>query len=140
MSPSPTSTAMMPLSGARGMLLAPILLLGFMAPVPVAGHGAVTIPPPRNAIDADVPPWNLSVPPLPLPFQFWCAIPSAEAAGENEHNLTLRNGQACFWFNNGCDISCDECDGSTGAQSINFKPKFIADPNLTGSWFVFGMA
>ena len=32
------------------------------------------------------------------------------------------NGQACFWFNNGCDISCDHCDGRTG-QVIH--PKFV---------------
>jgi len=38
-------------------------------------------------------------------------------------------------FNNGCDISCDACDGSTGAQSINLTPKFIADANLTGDWW-----
>ena len=29
--------------------------------------------------------------------------------------------KACFWFNNGCDISCDECDGRTG-QVVH--PKF----------------
>ena len=30
--------------------------------------------------------------------------------------------QACFWFNNGCDISCEECDGQTG-QVVH--PRFI---------------
>ena len=30
-----------------------------------------------------------------------------------------RNGQACFWFSNGCSIGCDECDGTTrGPLSI----------------------
>ena len=103
--------------------------------VEVTPHGAVTIPPPRQAIDADTEPWNLSVPALPIPFQFWCPSPSAEAAGQNEHNLTLKNGQACFWFSNGCDTSCDECDGSTGAQAINFKPWYISDANATGDWW-----
>ena len=116
----------------RGLLL---LLLPVSFVAEVSSHGAVTIPPPRNAIDADVAPWNLTVPELPIPFQFWCPSPSAEAAGKNKHNLTLKNGQACFWFNNGCDITCDECDGSTGAQSINLRPKFIADANLTGDWW-----
>ena len=46
--------------------------------VETTAHGAVTIPPPRNAIDADLPPWNLTVPELPIPFEFWCPSPSAE--------------------------------------------------------------
>ena len=37
----------------------------------------------------------------------------------------IANAQACFFFNNGCDISCDECDGQTG-QVVN--PRF----NWTG--------
>jgi hypothetical protein len=110
------------------------LVVGLLA-TEASAHGAVTFPPPRNAIDADMAPWNGSVPNLPLPFEFMCPSPSAEAVGTNPHNLTLRQGQACFWFNNGCDLSCDECDGSTGAQSINLYPKFISDVNLTGSWW-----
>ena len=27
-------------------------------------------------------------------------------------------GQACFWFNNGCDISCDKCDGMSGKPKL----------------------
>ena len=110
-----------------------LLLLNLAAGV--AMHGAVTFPPPRNAIDADTAPWNGSVPALPIPFEFWCPTPSAAAAGTNQHNLTLSNGQACFWFSNGCDLSCDECDGSTGAQDINLHPDFISNVNLTGSWW-----
>ncbi len=43
---------------------------------------------------------------------FWCTKPLA--GSEDPRNVTGSNGQACFWFNNGCDISCDECDGQTG--------------------------
>jgi hypothetical protein len=116
------------------VLLLLLLLLALAAEV--SAHGAVTFPPPRNAIDADFAPWNLTVPALPIPFEFWCPSPSAEAAGKNRHNLTLKNGQACFWFSNGCDISCDECDGSTGAQAANLGgAHYISNPELTGDWW-----
>ena len=29
------------------------------------------------------------------------------------------NGQACFWFSNGCSIGCEECDGTTRGPSIH---------------------
>jgi hypothetical protein len=78
-----------------------------------AGHGAVTIPKPRNAIDGSVHPWNSTVPSVDkMPFMFWCAHPDSESS--DPRKLTGSNGQACFFFNNGCDISCDECDGQTG--------------------------
>lgn len=72
----------------------------------ISGHaGAVTIPSPRNAIDADLWPWNSTVP-SPLPFgektdraQFWCASPSASAAGGSSLlNLSGQSGHACYWF------------------------------------------
>jgi hypothetical protein len=60
---------------------------------------------------------------------------SGRGAAQNKWNLSAANGQACFWFNNGCDITCDECDGSTGAQQINLTPKFIANASLPGNWW-----
>ena len=76
-------------------------------------HGAVTHPRPRNAIDGGVAPWNGTVPAADkMPFMFYCAHPDSSV--DDPRNLTGSNGQACFFFNNGCDISCDECDGSTG--------------------------
>ena len=38
------------------------------------------------------------------------------------HPAPCCHSQACFWFNNGCDISCDECDGQTG-QVVH--PRFV---------------
>ena len=35
---------------------------------------------------------------------------------------TYPNACAAVWFNNGCDISCDECDGQTG-QVVH--PRFV---------------
>ena len=63
-----------------------------------SAHGAVTHPPPRNALDADVAPWNGTVP-TEMPFMFWCTKPLA--GSEDPRNVTGSNGQACFWFNNG---------------------------------------
>eukprot|EP01050_Picozoa_sp_SAG11_P000259 SAG11_NODE_6_length_32111_cov_33.703174_16_plen_165_part_00 len=54
------------------------LLLGVA--VEVHSHGAVTFPPSRNAIDADIFPGNATVFNLPMPFEFYCPMPSASAA------------------------------------------------------------
>jgi len=85
-----------------------------VAPVSlVAGHGAITIPPPRNAVDSNEAPWSTPVP-HPVPFEPWCPFPSeASAAADPGRNLTGSNGQACFWFSNGCAIGCEACDGNT---------------------------
>ena len=50
----------------------------------VAGHGAVTFPRARNAIDAE----------------------SKVVGGDcySSANPGSKNGQACFWFSNGCSI------------------------------------
>ena len=29
------------------------------------------------------------------------------------------NGQACFWFSNGCSIGCPECDGKTRGPGVH---------------------
>ena len=73
-----------------------------------AAHGAVTFPRPRNSVDADT------------EFGGSCYT-SVQDAGMKG------NGQACFWFNNGCSIGCDECDGSrNSAGHIDGTiPKFL---------------
>ena len=62
------------------------------------GHGAVTQPPSRNAIDGKVHPWNGTVPDS-VPFMFWCASPDKHST--DARKVSGVNGQACFWFNNG---------------------------------------
>ena len=74
----------------------PAVLL-VLVPSAVSGHGSVSIPPPRQAIDGTIAPWNGSVPSA-IPFMFWCAVP--DAGTDDPRNVTGRNGQACFWFNN----------------------------------------
>ena len=74
---------------AAGMLLAAsaaALLVGG-----ARGHGAVTFPAPRQALDRA------------LKIGAGCPI---GPAGKDT------NGQACFWFSNGCNIGCDACDGT----------------------------
>ena len=97
--------------GARvAALLAPVALIRG-----ATAHGAVTIPPPREAIDGSLAPWNGSVPwPIPFDNPNWCAHPSASMAGKDPRNLTGSNGQACFWFSNGCGIGSPTCDGNSG--------------------------
>jgi len=88
----------------------------------VRAHGAVTWPPPRNAVDSDTAPWSDGVP-APVPFQPWCAFPNASAPDvKDDRNLTGANGQACFWFSNGCAIGCDACDGNTRGPIPRFDP------------------
>jgi len=85
-------------------------------PAVVVGHGAVSHPAPRQSVDGALAPWSGAVPPYPIPFDApnWCAVP--DAASADPRRLSGRNGQACFWFNNGCDIGCDRCDGVTGQK------------------------
>jgi len=89
----------------------------------IRGHGAVTWPPPRNAVDSSSSPWSDGVP-TPVPFQPWCAFANSSAPDvKDSRNLTGANGQACFWFSNGCAHGCDACDGSTRGPIPRFDPK-----------------
>ncbi|KAH8062568.1 hypothetical protein JL722_3490 [Aureococcus anophagefferens] len=94
----------------------------------VAAHGAVTHPKPRQAIDGSLAPWNGSVPdPVPFDTPNWCAHESAIST--DWRNLSGSNGQACFWFSNGCDIGCDRCDGDTGQKIPCCDTKFLYTGN-----------
>ena len=62
----------------------------------VYGHGAVTHPKPRQAIDGTLAPWNGSVPdPIPFDTPNWCAAPDRNS--KDPRHLAGGNGQACFW-------------------------------------------
>jgi hypothetical protein len=97
------------------------------------GHGAVTHPKPRQAIDGTIAPWNGSVPSYPIPFNNpnWCEYPSANST--DPRGYSGDNGQACFWFNNGCDIGCDKCDGTSGQNIPCCNDKFLYVGNVP-SW------
>ena len=69
-----------------------VLVTAITLPALAAGHGAVTFPPCRQAIDKDVAPWNK--PPkgdYDVNNQHLCVIPGADGQPSN------RNAQACFW-------------------------------------------
>jgi len=90
-----------------------------------SGHGALSFPKPRNAIDGNLFPWsNWSFPCDTSHSGSNCAITFCED-GKNcqgscpisAHNgvidaLNASNGQACYWFSNGCCIGCGHCDGT----------------------------
>ena len=50
----------------RTMMVATVVVAATLI-VGTCGHGAVTFPPPRNAVDRNLPPWNSGVP-VPAPF------------------------------------------------------------------------
>jgi len=103
--------------------LALIPLIFFTVPA-VTGHGAVVFPPPRNAVDHDLPPWSGGVP-NPIPgVDAWCPF-------ANGSTLSGSNGQACFWFSNGCSIGCPECDGKTRGPIPN-EPQFAHKMDVCG--------
>jgi len=90
------------------------------------GHGSMTHPKPRNAIDGQLSPWkNWSYPCDASHHGDMCKITFCEdgkncqgSCPKSAHNgvadqLNGDNGQACFWFNNGCTVGCDACDGTT---------------------------
>jgi len=90
----------------------------------VSGHGAVVFPPPRNAVDHDIPPWSQGVPD-PIPgVDAWCPFAKGSA-------LSGSNGQACFWFSNGCSIGCPECDGKTRGPIPN-EPQYAHKMDVCG--------
>jgi len=90
----------------------------------VSGHGAVVFPPPRNAVDHDIPPWSQGVPD-PIPgVDAWCPFAKGSA-------LSGSNGQACFWFSNGCSIGCPECDGKTRGPIPN-DPQYAHKMDVCG--------
>merc|ERR1712216_180057 len=86
-----------------GALLAGFLLFVAMA-AQVDAHGAMLMPPPRNAIDSTI------------PGDDW-------GDGENKTGILerlgvqcvngtepCRPGQSVFWFSQGCTPGCDSCD------------------------------
>ena len=105
-------------------------------------HGAVVQPPPRQSIDGRLQPWASGVPyPVPFPGGNFSGVTNfCPVAGSNtvgNRGLSGKNGQACFWFSNGCSIGCDECDGVTrgpipieGAHGcMGMKPLFPDCPS-----------
>ena len=107
--------------------------------------------PSRNSVDSNIAPWSnvrlaviacLQQPPTPprsapadrpvhpaqgvpahVPFEYMCPFPSITEAAKSHgtRNLSATNGQACFWFSNGCAPGCERCDGSTRGVVPKFE-------------------
>lgn len=102
-------------------------------------HGAMTFPRPRNALDGDLAPWaNWSYPCDAAHKGDMCAVSFCcggqgcqGSCSKSAHNglkgsLTGANGQACYYFSNGCTPGCNECDGTInhhgrGGQRFLYK-------------------
>ena len=86
-----------------------MLIGSFLLPRVALGHGSMVIPPPRNLVDSDGPPWNQVSRATLHPYQALseqlCYTPTASA--------NISASQACFWFSAGCAIGCKACDGVT---------------------------
>jgi len=87
----------------------------------VAGHGAIVTPRARNSIDYLV---GVNSP------KDW----PSNAECTNISGTGCHNGQACFWYSQGCFIGCPVCDHISGRRQIDlcglgFKAT-INDPNL----------
>jgi len=91
------------------------------------GHGSMSFPRPRNAIDADLPTWtNWSYPKDEVYF----SETGTKTGGSCPHSNGKKgeaksNGQACYWFSNGCQIGCDTCDGTQNHCGHEIGAKFL---------------
>ena len=97
------------------------------------GHGAIVFPKSRNAADGALSPWK---------DWYWkpgmtengtdANVGSFSESGNHTEASYASNGQACFWFSNGCTIGCDSCDGTNnhpghGQQEFLYKGKNVAE-------------
>ena len=85
----------------------------------VSGHGAIVQPRSRTAVDFDANiTWHRS--------QAHCRCSN----GTDSCN----NGQACYWYNQGCFIGCDTCDHLSGRAQADIcgsgKKATLNDPHL----------
>ena len=80
----------------------------------VAGHASLIMPPSRNGIDSQLPPWHNTPNP---PATGWIEPYSCKCTNGTEEYCN--SGQGCFWFSQGCTIGCKECDGK-GARIPNW--------------------
>jgi len=82
-----------------------LFALALCCPTAVSGHASMIVPPPRNAWDAELPPWQHGK----HPNTGW--IEPYNCRCTNGTNGECNSGQACFWFSQGCTIGCEACDG-----------------------------
>merc|ERR1719181_1758037 len=82
----------------KASMLLPVLVASAYL-VPVHGHGSLVTPRPRNSIDYLV---NVN-----------------EEACSNITGGACHNGQASFWYSQGCFIGCPSCDHESGRRQTD---------------------
>ena len=111
-------------ASSSGPMSSPLWLFALtfaLCGVCVLSHGSMVEPAPRNAVEKNDPFW---AGPGPAPSAWSHHVdtpicPVSASIGGLEGNLSLRQGQSCFWFSHGCTIFCDKCDGKTGRLPFN---------------------
>lgn len=110
-----------------------------------AGHGAMTFPRPRNALDGNLPAWTSWKYPCDATHNgINCSINFCTAGRDCQGSCSMSahsgvknalngsNGQACYWFSNGCTVGCDACDGTNnhyghGNQQFLYKGMSLSE-------------
>jgi len=77
------------------------------------GHGSLVNPVPRNALEQQLP-WAARAPRQPCS----CANTTAGTAAAG-HPQGCDNGQACYWYQQGCSIGCPTCDSISGRVQVD---------------------
>jgi len=77
-----------------------------LVPLLARGHGTVLSPRSRNSVDYLV---GVNTP-KDWPWNADCANITGDAC---------HNGQATFWYSQGCFIGCDECDHASGRRQVD---------------------
>ena len=85
----------------------------------VAGHGALYIPTPRNAMDRELPDFAGGKSPSEA-----CTCNNGNGRPDQGCSMGLRggvdgkgDGQSCLWWSQGCSIGCDKCATETAGTT-----------------------
>ena len=104
------------------------LLLALSSAASVAAHGAVVTPRTRNSVDYLV---GVNTP-KDWSSDWECVNISTTDHASREHGC--HNGQAAFYYSQGCFIGCAECDHASGRRQVDLcgsgKNATLNDPGL----------
>lgn len=100
--------------------------------VGVGGHGSLSWPPPRNAIDRFLPEYADGKSPTGVSCNCGNDPSKVSSAAEGcfEGPRATGGGQACFWFSQGCSVDCPRCLGTTAHSNVSLCGKNDALPTI----------
>ena len=101
-----------------------LLASGIAALLPrISSHGAVVSPLTRNAADR-----------YPLGPNLCLCANATPGMAKADSTAGCANGQACYWYQQGCFIGCEQCDSLSGRVQSDIcrsgKEPTINDPEL----------